>query len=212
MTGLLLLGGEAPEPYRAAAAIERATQVVAADSGYDLACDLGVVPQLVVGDFDSVSAIDSLAQLPTSAIQRWPVDKDHTDAELGLAALRQLGSTSVTIVGGGGRRFDHQLAILQLFKRDTLPREWLTAHEQMLAISSRQRFHGWRGATVSIFALSESIKGLTSAGLRWPLNDIELSPTLASVSNEVVSEPFELGVERGRLLLVRPWSDRTGNS
>jgi thiamine pyrophosphokinase len=205
VTGVLLLGGEAATAAQAAPAIEAANFVVAADSGYDLALELGVAPDLVVGDFDSVAAFDSLAQLPAAAVRRWPVDKDHTDAELGLAALREFGCTTARIVGGGGIRFDHQLAVLQLFRRDTLLTEWLTAHEHMLVISDRELFAGWRGATVSIFALSGSVAGVASVGLRWPLNGIELSPTRASISNQVVADTFELSVASGRLLLVRPW-------
>ena len=207
MNGLLLLGAEGPTTSRAAPALARADRVVAADSGYDLATMFGVEPDLVVGDLDSVQATEALERLPPHRVQRWPADKDHTDAELGVESLLQAGCTEITVVGGGGRRFDHQWGILQLFKRNPMLAEWLTAHERMVTVDDDASFEGWLGGTVSLFALTESVEGLASVGLRWPVNGLALSATVASISNEVIADPFELHLRGGRLLVVRPWPE-----
>ncbi len=214
MKGVLLLGGEGPTSGAAAAraveTLRAADRVVAADSGYDLAIALGVEPDLVVGDLDSVQAREAVARLSADRVQRWPADKDHTDAELGVASLHDAGCSHIAVVGGGGRRFDHQLAILQLFISHSTLAEWLTAYEQMVVVDRHTAFDGWRGATVSLFALTASVEGLASVGLRWPLSGLALSPRVASISNEVTADPYELDLHSGRMLVVRVWPDIVG--
>ena len=212
MNGVLLLGGEGPARRgaagaQAAASLAAADHVVAADAGYDLALALGVEPDLVVGDLDSVQDRAAIDRLPPERVRRWPADKDQTDAELGVASLRTAGCTRITIVGGGGRRFDHQLAVLQLLIREPALSEWLTAYERMIVVDRHTTFDRWRGATVSLFALTPSVEGLASVGLRWPVSGLALSATVASISNEVAADPFELDLQSGRVLVVRPWPD-----
>lgn len=201
--GLLLLGGEGPSRAVAAPYLRRLTAVVAADSGFDLALALELQPDLVVGDFDSVRHRRELEALPAARRRRAAPDKALTDAELGLRALAELGCSRVIVAGGGGGRFDHQLAVLGLFERDRRLRIWLTAAEHMEVIAGTARFTGQRHATVSLFPLSAKVSGLASRGLRWPLDGLELPRGRASVSNVVVADQWQVTVRRGRLLMVR---------
>ena len=201
--GLLLLGGEGPSRAVAAPYLRRLTAVVAADSGFDLALALELQPDLVVGDFDSVRHRRELEALPAARRRRAAPDKALTDAELGLRALAELGCSRVIVAGGGGGRFDHQLAVLGLFERDRRLRIWLTAAEHMEVIAGTARFAGQRHATVSLFPLSAKVSGLASRGLRWPLDGLELARGRASVSNVVVADQWQVTVRRGRLLMVR---------
>lgn len=202
-TGLLLLGGAGPPPAVVAPFLAEAGMVVAADSGFDLAVQLAVTPDLVVGDLDSVTRRAELARLPAERVRRANPDKALTDAELGLLALTGQGCDRVIVAGAGGGRFDHQLAVLGLFERDPRLRVWLTAAEHMEVIAGRARFRAHRGCTVSLFPLSGSAGGLSSHGLRWPLDGILLRPGFASVSNVVVADEWQVGVESGRLLMIR---------
>ena len=216
MNGVLLLGGEGPRngaaAARAAETLNAADWVVAADSGFDLALALGTKPDLVVGDLDSVQSREAVDLLPRERVQRWPEDKDRTDAEIGVASLHDAGCTYITIIGGGGRRFDHQLAVLQLFIRDAMLKEWLTAYERIVVVDCHTTFAGWRGAVVSLFALTASVEGLASVGLRWPLSGLALSPSVASISNEVTADPFEIDLQGGRVLVVCTWPDIVGSA
>lgn len=203
LAGLLLLGGEGPPRALVAPYLRRVGAVVAADSGFDLAVALDLQPDLVVGDFDSVTRRRELAALPAARRRRAARDKALTDAELGLQALAELGCGRVIVAGGGGGRFDHQLAVLGLFQRDRRLRTWLTAAEHMEAITGTARFSGHRHSTVSLFPLSSSASGLASRGLRWPLDGLTFGRGCASVSNVVVAEEWQVTVGRGRLLMVR---------
>lgn len=201
--GLLLLGGDGPSREIVAPYLCGIAGVVAADSGFDLALDLGLRPDLVVGDFDSVIHRRELDALPPQRIRRVAADKSLTDAELGLEALEELGCVRVIVAGGGGGRFDHQLAVLGLFERDRRLHVWLTAAEHMEAIAGTAHFSGHRHSTVSLFPLSATVSGLVSRGLRWPLDGLRFQRGFASVSNVVVADEWQVTVGLGRMLMVR---------
>src|SRR3954462_2177242 len=89
--------------------------VVAADSGLAHVFALGLTPDIVVGDLDSVTAADlERARGLGAEVEQYPVDKDATDLELGLAVARTRAATDVTVICGGGGRLDHLLGGLHL--------------------------------------------------------------------------------------------------
>ena len=201
--GLLLIGGEGPcravvEPF-----LPVAGPVVAADSGFDLALRLGIRPDWVVGDLDSVQAWRELEAFPAARIRRAPAAKDQTDAEMGLDALVGLGCRRVIVAGGGGGRIDHLLGVFGLFQRDPRLQVWLTAGEHMEVIDGSAQFHGHRDCTVSLFPLTETAESLGSRGLRWPLDGLCLRRGYGSLSNVVVADEWRVSVGRGRLLMIR---------
>ena len=85
MNGLLFTGGEGPGAALLDGFLKNTSVIVAADSGYDLAADLGIVPDLVVGDMDSVKRVQEVNQRAPASLIRFPRDKDETDTEIGLS-------------------------------------------------------------------------------------------------------------------------------
>ncbi len=198
VTGLLLTGGHGPgrsdlEPF-----LGEVGPIVAADSGFDLALALGLRPELIVGDMDSVRA-----RLPQERVRRFPRDKEFTDTELGLQALKDLGCDRVVIAGGGGGRLDHLLFIVALFERETVPLCWITAHEHVEAIRGTAAYRGWVGQTVSFLPLSEGAAIERSEGLRWPLDGLRWKPGEGGVSNVITASPMRLTMAAGALLMIR---------
>jgi len=90
----------------------RADLIVAADGGA-LVCERwGILPQVVVGDMDSLGR-DGTERLRArgARIEAYPRVKDQTDLELAIAAARNAGADEVVIVAAfGGRRLDHEIA------------------------------------------------------------------------------------------------------
>jgi thiamine pyrophosphokinase len=201
--GLLLLGGEGPERRHLEHILDRAPFVIAADSGFDLASRLGLTPDLLVGDLDSVSDSRELDSFPRERVRRFPRDKDETDAELGLRLFREMGCGRVVLAGGGGGRLDHLLAIVDLFEREPPPVAWFTALEEVRRVEGELALSGCKGLRVSFFPLGQGSSGLSSTGLKWPLDGLEWSRGQEGVSNLVTEDRALVGVARGRLLMVR---------
>jgi len=200
--GLLLLGGEGPERRQLEPVLRSAPFVIAADSGFDLAVRLGVVPDLLVGDMDSVTPGRELESFPPERIRRYPADKDDTDAELGLRLFAELGYGRVVVAGGGGGRLAHLLAVAGLFEREPAPAAWYTARERVQRVDREAELPGCRGATVSFFPLGPGAGGLSSQGLKWPLAGLEWTRGDGGVSNLVIGDPARVRVARGSLLMV----------
>jgi thiamine pyrophosphokinase len=201
--GVLFVGGAGPDPAAVADDIAEADLVAAADEGLARAVAMGIEPDVVLGDFDSLADTALLDRFPADRVLRFPTDKDETDAEIGLRLLASRGCDAITIAGGGGGRLDHLLALAALFERDRPPRRWVTDAEDVRLVEGEACFDGWRGSTVSVFPLGDGASGLYSEGLRWPLGGLAFARGWAGVSNVADDDRVRVGVGRGRLLVVR---------
>lgn len=178
--------------------------ICAADSGLDLLVSWKVVPDLVVGDMDSISDLSLLERYPGTEILRFPTAKDDSDTELGLRFLRERGADRVVIAGGGGGRLDHLLAIRSLFGRECHPDEWHTAHESCYRLSEGATLElaTRAGATISVFPVGDGASGMESEGLRWPLAGLVWDACGFGLSNEASDKRVVVRAGKGSLLVV----------
>jgi len=190
--------------------------VVAADGGYARAIALGLAPDVLVGDLDSIDPerVDAAAGAGTRIV-RFPADKDESDTELALLEAVALGATQVTVLGAfGGPRLDHALANV-----------WLLAHPRLAALDlvlldagARARLivapgldggvvecalPGRLGAVVSLLPFGGDAEGITTRGLRYPLRGepLRMGPA-RGLSNVRVEAGASVTLGAGRLLLV----------
>lgn len=203
-TALVVTGGD-PVSEEALADLLPADFVVAADSGLDHADRLGLQPDLVIGDFDSVSAA-ALARF-RGPIERHPVAKDATDLELALEAAVARRPDRIVVVGGHGGRLDHFIAnalVLTTVPAD-IDVEWRAGEAAIHLVRSTSRIRGRIGAKVSLVPVGGDGRGVTTEGLRWPLRDETLrSGSTRGVSNEFEATEATVSVEEGTLLAIVP--------
>lgn len=190
--------------------------VVAADGGWAKAVVLGLRPQLLVGDGDSLPSarFDEVAAAGI-AVERSPMAKDESDMELALLAALRRGATHVTILGAlGGERLDHALANVALL---ALP-DPAAAEVELLDGTTRVRLlrapaadgppatcplPGSIGDLVSLLPWGTAAAGVTTAGLEYPLNDETLQPGPArGLSNVRISAEASVALRSGSLLIV----------
>jgi thiamine pyrophosphokinase len=206
---VVVVAGGAPLARSARHLVPPDATVVAADSGYDLAGDLGLDVDLVVGDLDSVSP-DGLARLERDGtdVRRHPVDKDATDLALALDAAVAMEPRRVVVLGGGGGRLDHLLANVLLLADDdyadvTIEADLGGAHVHV--VRDAVAFDTRPGVTVSLLPALGPVTGVRTSGLRFPLDDESLCPgSTRGVSNETSGDRVHVEVGSGVLLVVRP--------
>jgi thiamine pyrophosphokinase len=119
--------------------------IVAADSGLIAAEAAGITVDWVIGDMDSLDDVRRLDKYPADRVLRYGHDKDYTDTELALALLRDQGCGETWLIGGGGGRTDHLLAIRSLFERERPPARWVTAREDIRCLREGGVFSIKRG-------------------------------------------------------------------
>ena len=155
--------------------------MIAVDGGAEVGEALGLDPEVVIGDMDSLRPAqrDLLASRGV-AEHRFPPDKDATDLELALdLAHRRWPEHRLVVLGGGGGRFDHlvvNLAVLSGPLVRSAHTTWLTidAHVTILRGPAEARFHLAEGELVSLLAMHGRATGVTTRGLSWPLDRAEL--------------------------------------
>ena len=194
-TFTILLGGELRRTPRLARQIA-GSRVIAADAGIGHAAALGIVPELWVGDFDSVPAElpETLRTVPRLA---FPSEKDKTDGELAVEAAFARGATALVLAGAfGGPRADH--AFLHMMLAVRLAQAGIGVlltsggQEGVPLRSGRARFDYETGTLFSILGFSD-LSGLSLAGAKWPLDNVQVPiGSSLTISNEV----------RGRLEVV----------
>jgi thiamine pyrophosphokinase len=190
--------------------------VIAADGGWEKATAIGLLPDLLVGDADSLSE-ERFTELAAAGvpIERSPVEKDESDTELAvLAALRQ-GATHVTVLGAlGGKRFDHAMANVGLLGLPVAGE----AEIELLDGTTRVRLlralaagdgpagldlSGEVGDLVSLLPLGVAALGVTTEGLLYPLGGETLLPGPArGLSNVRIAPDASVTLRQGSLLVI----------
>lgn len=187
-------------------------RILCADSGLDHAFSLGLQPDVVIGDFDSVTSA-ALARARAAGVTElsFPPDKDRTDAELALHHALDTGATAISVVWGGGDRLDHVLGVFAALAHPGLARlrsleVWMGGdHLRVLHAGMDVSVDLSPGTIVSLLPLGASDVRLSSSGLRWDLDDEVLHGHSArGVSNEVLSSPVHLAVTHGVVGVVTP--------
>lgn len=210
MRGILFTGGYGPDMALAERFLGSADFVIAADSGLVIAEKSGIVPDLIVGDMDSLGDASILSRYPQERIEIWPQDKDYTDTELALAALAKRGIDEVILVGGAGGRIDHFLALRALFDRQHCPSLWLGDTSIVAAVgsgtpSSAIRISGLSDADpVSVFAAGVGPHLASGSGFHWSVDRLAWENGEFSLSNRAETGSVDLTARSGRFFLVVP--------
>lgn len=201
-------------------AVPGPTYVVAADGGALKATALGLRPDLVVGDGDSL-ALERIAELRRDGVEVviHPADKDESDTELAVRAALARGATSIVILGAfGGSRLEHSVANLML---PTLPD---LAHLDVALIDGPSTarvigvagvghavISGQLGDYVSLLPLGERVDGVTTEGLRFALADATLvQGSTRGLSNELADVRGAVRTRSGRLAVIHTHRDTGG--
>lgn len=174
---------------------------IAADKGLLLARALGVSPDLLVGDFDSLGE-------PPAGIEtvRHPVIKDDTDTMLAVKIGLARGCDTFYLYGCTGGRLDHTVANLQAL-------HYIAANNARGFIAGRQcaaviqngslRFSAEARGVISVFALAGEAHGVTINGLYYTLDNGTLTPRFPiGESNEFIGEAAQISVANGVLTVI----------
>lgn len=186
--------------------------VICADRGFDNARLLGLTPDLIVGDLDSISP-SGLASANTSELKLevHPSAKDATDTELAVERALAVGVTRMLVVGALGGRVDHELANIMLLAdlgRRQIRAEIVDNLCWMLPLVAEGRpnrvvIQGSRGDLLTLIPLSSECRGVSLQGLEYPLADATLGlGTSRGVSNIFAQDEVTVSLERGLLLAI----------
>lgn len=186
-------------------------RIIAADRGLEFCHVHGIVPQAIVGDFDSMPSglLEEYINRPEVTVRRLRPQKDDSDTQSAFHMAMEMGAKEIGILGGTGSRLDHVLANLELLAYGVS----VGVHSYMVDACNyiwasqrpvRLRRDAQWGDYVSLFALGEPVEGLTLEGFAYPLNHYCLTSRDCglTVSNEIVEDEAVITFSKGCLLLI----------
>lgn len=190
-----------------AALMRDADLIIAADGGGNALDRLGLLPQLVVGDLDSLRlATQERFRAAGVTIVAYSPAKDETDLELALLHAVRRGAQRIDVLGALGGRWDQSLANVALLALPELAActvRLLDANQELFLVRDRATIDGQRGATVSLIPLGGPAHGITTQGLEYALADATLEFARSrGISNVLEAPPAHISLTSGMLLVV----------
>ncbi len=184
-----------------AAPLQQEDFVIAADGGLEHTRKLGIHPDVILGDFDSLGFTPEGANV-------FPVEKDDTDAMLAVRRGLELGYREFVLYGSlDGPRLDHTVANFQTlqFLADRGAVGYLAGYTTLVTVvkDGAIRFPAGKKGTVSVFCMGADAEGVTLEGLYYPLNKGTLTAGFPlGVSNHFTGEEAVISVEKGSILVL----------
>ncbi len=174
-------------------------KVICADGGYRVAACLGVTPDLVIGDLDSLTEnkIESGVE-----VARYPQAKDFSDFELALQRAVDSGTEGVFVYGALGGRLDHQIINILLLANASIPVIFVEEHALLYNVSDSLSITGRKGCTCSMLAFEHGCRIRDMKGFRYTLDNEELPPSSRGLSNLIESDSARIAVEDGTLIVI----------
>ncbi len=184
--------------------------VVAVDGGLLQTEQLGLAPDCIVGDFDTVSGpvLDRYREQGVHFETHKP-EKDYTDTELALLYALSLPEVSeIAILGGLGRRFDHAIANVQVLLhalRRGIPCRMIDTYNRISLLDHSlelKKSETW-GSYISLIPFTEQVRGVTLTGFKYPLREALLTQgNSLGISNELLAERGRIEFREGILLYI----------
>jgi len=206
---VIIANGSLADPARARRHIRPGDYVICADGGTHYAQAMGLIPDVVVGDMDSLDpGLRSALEAAGVRFEIYPTRKDETDLELALRLAINEGANEIEILGMMGGRLDQSLANLLLLARPEWASAWVRVTEGdqtawPVRTGQEATIEGMRGDLVSLVPLTPQVTGVTLEGVEWPLHaaTLRFGSTL-TISNTLTGLTARLRVEEGLVLVV----------
>ncbi|MCC8142054.1 MAG: thiamine diphosphokinase [Lachnospiraceae bacterium] len=211
MNSMIITGGQIDLPFAKTILESQAWDlVISADLGLHFCLEAGVVPDVILGDFDSVEPKDlAYAQEHyPERLFRFPAEKDETDTELAVDCALRAGADRITILGGTGDRMDHVLGNVQMLKKALDagavcflmdPHNRIRMIREDLTMNREAQF----GDYVSLIPFTPEVEGLSLTGFVYEVEDLTLqSGTARGISNEIRDEEALISFQNGILLVI----------
>lgn len=184
--------------------------IIAGDRGLEALYKLKIIPNHVVGDFDSVSPeiLEFYKKQPQIIFHTYNAEKDNTDTDIALQLAIGLKSSRITIRGALGKRMDHALANIHILKdalEANIPCQIIDEHNRIYLINKEMTLEKDKvyGKYVSLIPLTSIVEGLTLTGFKYPLNHYTLPiGTSLGISNEIIENIAHIKMDKGILIVI----------
>lgn len=184
--------------------------IIASDKGLEELDKIGVIPNYIIGDFDSINKdiLSKYIQNKEVKIIKLNPEKDYTDTHMALKLAIELKSTDITIIGAIGSRIDHTLSNIHILK------ETLDNNINCSILNENNKISLINGKTIldldnnykyiSLLPLTTSVEGITLEGFKYSLLNATLNMGESiGISNEQIKDKAVIYLKKGIIILIQ---------
>lgn len=186
---------------------KKADYVIAADGGGNILYENMLLPDILLGDLDSISN-DALNffQDKKVAMEKYPAEKDYTDGELAILKAIDLNPDEVIILGAIGNRMDHvfgNIGLLYKLLLSNIQAKIIDKNNIIMMINKSTNIKAYHGFRFSILPYSDNVKGLSIMGGKYDLHNHDLGKgETITISNEFKDEFVKITLKEGIILII----------
>ena len=207
MKAVIISGGKAPSDVLLKSEIEHSDIIICADSGADCLYFNKIIPNYLIGDFDSINPkVFEYFKNSSCKIIKYPSKKDFTDTFLAVEKAIQLKVTDIILLGCTGSRIDHFMGNINILSyclnknieavlKDDNNNVFLKKHSFILRNNGYKYF--------SLLAFNGTVSGLTLSDVKYQLDNYNLTiGDSLTISNEFISEYANIKFNNGILAVI----------
>lgn len=218
MNTVLICGGEINDEFSLVCLKQiKPDCIIGVDKGLEFCYRNHVIPDWILGDFDSISkdVIDWYREQQEIPIRQYKPEKDDTDTRLGMELALNLGSDKIFLLGATGGRLDHYMGNLQSLLIMAMEEKegWILDEQNAITVRKAGKICIHKeeqfGKYVSFFSMGDEVTGLSLKGFQYPLDGYTLKNSDGiAVSNQLLDDCGIIEFETGYLMMVLS-KDRT---
>ena len=198
----IFCNGRLSNPTKVKQIAEDSDLLIVANGGARYCTDFGLIPQVIIGDMDSID-FDLWKNNQGIEYIRYPVDKDKSDTELAVEYALKHECEQVTLIAATGGRFDHTLANVALIASYPGQVALFDGAFTLIAVDKSEKciLHGQIGTSVSLLPYGPGSVAVRINGLKYALRDECLNSVTQGLSNELCQIEACVCVSNGILLV-----------
>lgn len=208
MKAVIVSGGFAPSDNLLKEELKSSTVLICADSGGNCLYKNKIVPEYLLGDFDSIDK-EALKSFKNSGckIEKYPVNKNFTDTEIAFNKAVELKVDEIVFLGLTGNRIDHLFGNIGMLKKclkHNIKAYIKDDNNSIEIINKSTTIKGNEGETFSLYAYCDLVKSLSIIGAKYKLDEYDLTlGDSRTVSNEFLDNEVNIVFTSGIILLFR---------
>lgn len=208
MTGIIVANGSIEDYFFYKKYFCEKSLIIGVDGGVHHLRKLGIKPDILLGDFDSILKEDYEDYYKAGIeILKYPKEKNATDTEIAVDEAIKRDCKQIIVIGGTGSRLDHSLANIFLLRKildKDIKGMIVNKYNEIHLVKDSININFEEGYKLSLLPVTDRVEGITTKGLYYELDNYSINlGSSRGVSNEFIADNAKISIKKGLLLVIK---------